>query len=249
VQPDFIDLNFGCPVNKVVSKNGGSALLKDCPLLAEVASAVVRRVGDFPVTAKIRTGWSHTTVNAVETARLLEDCGVRAIAVHGRTRADGYSGAADWDIIAQVAQSVTIPVIGNGDLTSPEDVRRRRDQSAVAGVMIGRAAMAAPWLFGQIKHMLTTGESLPPPDTAEKWIIIRRHCRQSIARRGNEDTAMRFMRGRLMAYSKTLPGAKKLRVRFSQVASLAELDTIIADHLHAIDCGDLAPTITTTHQP
>ncbi len=121
-QPDFLDLNFGCPVNKVVCKNGGSSLLRDCPLLERVARAVVRAAAPCPVTAKIRIGWDRASINAVTTARLLEEAGVQAIAVHGRTKDQGYSGEADWDVIAQVVQAVDIPVIGNGDLTSA-DVR------------------------------------------------------------------------------------------------------------------------------
>src|SRR6476661_1902041 len=126
VQPDFIDLNFGCPVNKVVAKNGGSALLKDCPTLGRVAQAVVTAVAPLPVTAKIRTGWDDQSVNAVRVGQLLESLGIAALAVHGRTRAQGYSGAADWEVTAQVAAAVSVPVIGNGDLFSAADVARRR---------------------------------------------------------------------------------------------------------------------------
>src|SRR4029079_13716867 len=163
VRPDFIDLNFGCPVNKVVAKNGGSALLKDCPTLAAVAEAVVRAVAPVPVTAKIRIGWDADSINAPRVARLLEDTGIRALAVHGRTRAQGYSGTADWQVIGEVVQAVSIPVIGNGDLTSGQDVIRRRAETGIAGAMIGRAAMSAPWIFNQVKHYFATGEQLPPP--------------------------------------------------------------------------------------
>ncbi|MEY2531735.1 MAG: tRNA-dihydrouridine synthase, partial [Verrucomicrobiota bacterium] len=151
VRPNFIDLNFGCPVNKVVAKNGGSALLKDCPALASVAGAVVRAVAPLPVTAKIRIGWDADSINAVRIARLLVDLGIKAITVHGRTRAQGYSGAADWNVIGEVAAAVPIPVIGNGDLSSPADVATRRRETGIAGAMIGRAAMNAPWIFGQTK--------------------------------------------------------------------------------------------------
>src|SRR5213594_2579901 len=126
VRPDFIDLNFGCPVNKVVSRNGGSALLKDCPTLASVATAVVRAIAPVPVTAKIRIGWDANSINATRVARLLVDAGIAAITVHGRTRAQGYAGAADWDIIGEVAAAVPIPVIGNGDLSSAADIAKRR---------------------------------------------------------------------------------------------------------------------------
>src|SRR5213075_2085064 len=152
VRPDFIDLNFGCPVNKVVAKNGGSALLKDCPTLATVAAAVVRAVAPLPVTAKIRIGWDAESINAPRVARILLDAGIAAITVHGRTRAQGYSGEADWKVIGEVVSAVTIPVIGNGDLVSAEEVARRRTETNIAGAMIGRAAMSAPWIFNQVKH-------------------------------------------------------------------------------------------------
>src|ERR1700738_441493 len=149
VRPDFIDLNFGCPVNKVVCKHGGSALLRDCPLLERVASAVVKAVEPFPVTAKIRLGWSQETINATMTATSLEQTGVRAIAVHGRTKEQGYSGVADWQTIARVAEAISIPVIGNGDLRSVEEILLRLRSTKVRGVLVGRAAMTAPRLLGQ----------------------------------------------------------------------------------------------------
>src|SRR3984893_3335095 len=177
VAPDFIDLNFGCPVNKVVAKNGGSALLKDCPTLTSVAKAVVQAVAPLPVTAKIRIGWDADSINAVRVAGILEDGGIASLAVHGRTRAQGYSGAADWNVIAEVAGAVSIPVIGNGDLCSPADVARRRRETGIDGAMIGRAAMNAPWIFRQTKSFLATGAIVDPPDMQEKWNLIRRHCR------------------------------------------------------------------------
>ncbi|MGZ5503214.1 MAG: tRNA dihydrouridine synthase DusB [Chthoniobacterales bacterium] len=233
VRPDFIDLNFGCPVNKVVAKNGGSALLKDCPTLAAVAEAVVRAIDPIPVTAKIRIGWDDTSINATNVARILEDVGIAAIAVHGRTRAQGYSGAADWKVIGQVVEAVSIPVIGNGDITNADDVVRRREETGIAGVMIGRAAMSAPWIFQQIKHELATGELLPPPDLSERWELIRRHCELAAQEWKNEDQAMRSMRARLMAYSKGFPGSKALREKFQHVSRLAEIDAIAREHLQA----------------
>jgi nifR3 family TIM-barrel protein len=233
VAPDFIDLNFGCPVNKVVAKNGGSALLKDCPTLAAVARAVVRAAAPVPVTAKIRIGWDDQSVNAPTVARILEDLGIAAIAVHGRTRAQGYSGAADWNVIGEVAAAVSVPVIGNGDIASASDVAKRRRETNIAGVMIGRAAMSAPWIFEQIKHELATGEILPPPELPERWALIRRHCELAVEEWQNEDQAMRSMRSRLMAYSKGFPTSKALRERFQQVASLGGLQRIADEHLEA----------------
>jgi nifR3 family TIM-barrel protein len=231
VRPDFIDLNFGCPVNKVVAKNGGSALLKDCPTLTSVAAAVVRAVAPLPVTAKIRIGWDADSINAVRVAKLLVDQGIAAITVHGRTRAQGYSGSADWQVIGEVAAAVPVPVIGNGDLASPADVARRRKESQIAGVMIGRAAMTGPWIFAQTKHYLATNELLPAPDFAERWNVIHRHCRLAVDEWGAEEPAMRSMRARLMAYSKGFPGSKILRERFQHISTLAELSMIAENHL------------------
>ncbi|MEO6872293.1 MAG: tRNA dihydrouridine synthase DusB [Chthoniobacterales bacterium] len=230
VQPDFIDLNFGCPVNKVVAKNGGSALLKDCATLGKVVDAVVRAVAPLPVTAKIRTGWDNNSINAVEVARQVESLGVQALAIHGRTRAQGYSGAADWEVIAQVAEAVAIPVIGNGDLFTAADVAKRKRETGIAGAMIGRAAMSSPWIFSRTKHFLATGEILPPPEPAEKWALIQRHCELAVAECGVEDLAMRSMRGRLMAYTKGMPAGKMLREKFQHVSSLGEVAEIAEMH-------------------
>lgn len=238
VKPDFIDLNFGCPVNKVVTKNGGSSLLRDCPLLERVARGVVDAVAPFPVTAKIRIGWDRSTINAVTTARILQDAGIRAVAVHGRTKEQGYSGEADWEVIAQVAEAVSIPVIGNGDITSAIDVKRRRETTRVSGIMIGRGAMSCPWIFREITHYLATGELLPAPPLEAQWEFIRRHCRMAVARaaRGDEIVTMHSMRARLMAYSRGMPDAKALRNSFQHVSTLAELDGIAENSIatHAL---------------
>jgi nifR3 family TIM-barrel protein len=235
VKPDFMDINFGCPVNKVVTKNGGSSLLRDCLLLERVARGVVDAVAPFPVTAKIRIGWDASSINAVTTARILQDAGIRAVAVHGRTKEQGYSGEADWDVIAQVAEAVSIPVIGNGDITSALDVKRRRETTRISGVMIGRGAMSNPWIFQGIKHYLATGELLPEPSLTAQWDFIRRHCRMAVERatRGDEMVTMSSMRARLMAYSRGMPEAKGLRNSFQHISSLAELDGIAARSIEA----------------
>lgn len=228
-QPDFIDINFGCPVNKVVAKNGGSSLLRDCPLLQSVAAQVARAVS-IPVTAKMRIGWDAQHVNAVEVARILEDSGIQAIAVHGRTRAQGYTGLADWEVIGQVADAVKIPVIGNGDIASGADVELRRAQTSVRGIMIGRAAMTNPWVFREAKHYLATGRQAQPASIEDRFDFMRRHCAAAIAHdgRGREFEILRSMRNRLMNYTKSIPGGKWLRQHFSHVGSLAQLDDILA---------------------
>jgi tRNA-dihydrouridine synthase B len=243
VGPDFIDLNFGCPVNKVVCKNGGSALLKDCPTLANVTSAVIKAVAPLPVTAKIRIGWDSESVNAVRVAEILEAVGIAALTVHGRTRAQGYSGAANWNVIGQVAAALSIPVIGNGDLCCPDDVVRRRHETGISGTMIGRAAMASPWIFREIKSYLASGELIDPPSLSEKWELIIRHCELAVKEWSAEEPALRSMRSRLMAYSKSMPAAKRLREQFSHVSTLSEIKAIAeenmtegAQHVFAIAC-------------
>jgi tRNA-dihydrouridine synthase B len=231
VQPDFIDLNFGCPVKKVVAKNGGSALLKDCPTLVSVTNAVVRAVAPTPVTAKIRIGWDGNSINATSVARILVDAGIAAITVHGRTRAQGYAGAADWDIIGEVAAAVPIPIIGNGDLSSATVVAKRRRETGIRGAMIGRAAMSAPWIFSQTKQYLANGQIVDSPDLSERWNLILRHCWLAVHAWDDEQSAIRSMRARLMAYSKSLPDAKRLREKFSHVSTLTEIEAIAEENM------------------
>ena len=230
-QPDFIDINFGCPVNKVVSKNGGSSLLKDCPLLADVAREVAKAVS-VPVTAKMRIGWDQSSVNALEVVKILEDAGMAAIAIHGRTRAQGYTGLADWEVIGQCAEAASVPVIGNGDIATGADVEKRQSETKVSGVMIGRAAMMNPWVFHEAKHYLEHGVQ-PPPATSEQRInFMRRHVQLAVnsGRGGTELQIMRSLRSRLMNYTKFLPGGKWLRMKFSTVSSVMEMEDAIAEY-------------------
>ncbi|MBK1883898.1 tRNA dihydrouridine synthase DusB [Luteolibacter pohnpeiensis] len=241
-RPDFIDINFGCPVNKVVSRNGGSSLLRDCPVLESVAAGVAKAVGDIvPVTAKIRIGWDENSVNAVEVGKILEGSGMQAIAVHGRTRAQGYGGEANWNVIDAVARAVSVPVIGNGDISTGADLVKRKTETAVSGVMIGRAAMQNPWVFREAKHYLETGTTLPPVPLAERWELVLRHCRLAVAsdRYGSEKQTLTAMRSRLMSYCKGFPGAKELRQRLCHVGSVAEVEDLAGFSLGQAEIAEL----------
>ncbi len=233
VQPDFIDLNFGCPVNKVVCRHGGSALLRDCPLLEKIASRAVEALKPVPVTAKIRIGWDASSINAVQTARILENAGICALAVHGRTKEQGYAGSADWDEIARVAEAVSIPVIGNGDLRSVEEVVNRLTQTKVRGVMLGRAVMTNPWLFCHIKLFLNSEVLIPEPSLEERWAHVLRHCRLALQENGSERFVISSLRSRLMAYSRGMPECRSLRDALQQVTSVAEIERIAFQHLES----------------
>lgn len=234
-RPDFIDLNFGCPVNKVVCKNGGSSLLRDCPLLESVATGVVKALEGtgVPVTAKIRLGWDASSINAPRVVSLLADCGIQAIAIHGRTRAQGYTGTADWERIAECAALSPVPIIGNGDVATVADIAHRRETAGVAGVMIGRAAMQHPWIFQEAKHYFATGQWPQPIPMEDRWAFMLRHVRLAAAsnRYGGELVTLQHMRGRLMAYTHGFAGAKRLRQRFSSLTSVSELEDIATEWL------------------
>lgn len=230
VRPDFIDLNFGCPVNKVVCKNGGSSLLRDGKMLAAIATAVIRAAAPVPVTAKIRLGWDEASINATDNARRLEDAGIRRLTVHGRTRSQGYSGEADWDAIAAVAEALQIPTIGNGDIHSVESARHRWEQAPVSGLMIGRAAMTSPWVFQEIRAAFHGHDAPPAPTLADRWNLLEEHCREEMNNWRHPLKGMHAMRSRLMAYSRGLPASRDLRRRFGQVETLEQLAAIRSWH-------------------
>ncbi|HSH09302.1 MAG TPA: tRNA dihydrouridine synthase DusB [Oceanipulchritudo sp.] len=231
--PDFIDINYGCPAPKVVDNCAGSSLLRDPCLLQAVAEAVVKRVSSkVPVTAKIRIGWDATSINALEVSRRLEDAGVEAIAVHGRTKEQGYSGEADWDVINAVADTVRIPVIGNGSVRTAEDVVRVRSSGKVSGLMIGRAALGNPWIFREIKHALATGEALPPPSLEERWTVMLRYCEELLGhKKMDPGERINWMRARLKTFAHSFPGSKALRRSLETVNTLDELKQIREAHL------------------
>lgn len=232
LRPDFIDINYGCPAPKVVNNLAGSSLLRDPCLLGQIASAVVRRVSDrTPVTAKIRIGWDQQSVNAVEIARVLESAGVEAIAVHGRTKAQGYSGEADWNVIQEVAVAAGVPVIGNGSIRSVRDVQQIQERGIISGLMIGRAALGYPWIFREIKHTLETGSTLPPPDMHERWDAILEYAANLIDHKQRESAdTINWMRARLKSFAKGFPGSKDLRRNLETVSTLDELRSIAGNY-------------------
>lgn len=217
----ILDFNMGCPVPKVVGNGEGSALMKKPELVEEILTALVRAVKK-PVTVKIRKGFDDEHVNAVEIARIAESCGVAAIAVHGRTRAQYYSGRADWDIIRQVKEAVRIPVIGNGDVDSPEAAKAMLEQTGCDGVMIGRAAQGNPWIFREIVRYLEDGTILPKPDSAEKKEVILRHAALQLECKG-EYTAVREMRKHLAWYTTGMPHSAHFRGMINSMETMEEL--------------------------
>lgn len=221
-----LDLNMGCPVPKIVNNGEGSALMREPKLAGEIIAATVKAVKK-PVTVKIRKGFDEAHVNAVEIAKIAEDAGAAAIAVHGRTREQFYSGRADWEIIAKVKEAVSIPVIGNGDVTDGESARRMLSETGCDGVMIGRGARGNPWLFGEIAAFLEDGRILPAPSMEEKKKMILRHAALQLEIKG-EYTGVREMRKHLSWYTAGLPNSARLRgqvnlaERFEQIEGLVE---------------------------
>lgn len=221
-----LDLNMGCPVPKIVNNGEGSALMREPKLAGEIIAATVKAVKK-PVTVKIRKGFDEAHVNAVEIAKIAEDAGAAAIAVHGRTREQFYSGRADWEIIAKVKEAVSIPVIGNGDVTDGESARRMLSETGCDGVMIGRGARGNPWLFGEIAAFLEDGRILPTPSMEEKKKMILRHAALQLEIKG-EYTGVREMRKHLSWYTAGLPNSARLRgqvnlaERFEQIEGLVE---------------------------
>lgn len=228
LNPDLIDLNFGCPVKKVVKKNGGAAVLKDLGLTRALVEAAVS-ASDIQVTTKLRSGWDETTKVFAEAGKICEEAGAAAITLHARTRSSQFGGRACWDDIKKLKEAVSIPVIGNGDITCGEDAARMLDVTGCDAVMIGRAAMGYPWIFREINHYLATGTRLLPPDLEEKVAIIKEHAGMLIDTFG-ETRAMMKMRHHVAWYAKGWPGVAKIRQRVYQVTTYPELETILRDY-------------------
>ena len=217
----ILDVNMGCPVPKVVKNGEGSALMKDPKLVYEIVSALVKAI-EKPVTVKIRKGFDDDHVNAVEIARIAEEAGAAAVAVHGRTREQYYSGKADWDIIRQVKEAVSVPVIGNGDVTSPQKAAELVRLTGCDGIMIARGAQGNPWIFSEMIHWEETGELPSRPDKDEVREMMLRHARLQLEYKG-EFSGIREMRKHVAWYTKGLKGAARLREKVNDVESLEEL--------------------------
>ena len=221
----ILDINMGCPVPKVAGNGEGSALMKNPKLVEEIVSKTAKAIKK-PVTVKIRKGFDDEHINAVEIARIAESAGAAAVAVHGRTREQYYSGKADWDIIRQVKEAVKIPVIGNGDVTSPEAARQLMETTGCDGIMIGRGAQGNPWIFRQILHWMETGEEEPKPDLEEVKAMILRHARMLVEYKGVY-TGIREMRKHVAWYTAGYPNSAKLRARVNEIESLEALEHLI----------------------
>lgn len=224
--PDFIDINFGCPVRKIVEKNGGSSVLKDLSVMESIVGAVVKAV-HLPVTVKMRTGWDSESLVYLDAGKVAENGGASAITLHPRTRAQGFSGKADWASIARLKQTVAIPVIGNGDISCPQDVECMFDETGCDAVMIGRASLGNPWIFKRTRHFLSAGELLPEPSAGERIEAAIRHFGMMIDYYGPVVSVYR-MRTQLSWYLKGLPNSTAVRARINQMVTPQEVrDTLL----------------------
>ena len=233
----IIDINMGCPAKKVCNAWAGSALMQDEALVARILSAVVKAV-DVPVTLKIRTGWNRENRNGLAIARIAEDCGIAALAVHGRTRADHYTGDAEYDTVAAIKQALRIPVLANGDVSSPQKAKFVLDYTRADGLLVGRAAQGRPWIFREIAHFLATGETLPEPSPAEVSAILLGHLR-ALHEFYGEVAGVRIARKHLGWYAKDRPENAAFRAVVNRAETAAEQLRLTAEYFDALERGDL----------
>src|SRR6476620_11853953 len=231
VNPDLVDINFGCPVKKVVSKGAGAGVLKDVPLMMKLTEAVVKGT-QLPVTVKTRLGWDDATKNIEEVAERMQDAGVKALSIHGRTRCQLYKGEADWTLIAKFKNNprIHIPIFGNGDIDSPQKAVEYRNRYGVDGIMIGRAAIGYPWIFREIRHHLQTGETLPMPSVQERIDVCLTHLRKSVEWK-NPVVGINEMRRHYANYLKGLPNIKDFRNRLVTLKTEEEINEVLNEIL------------------
>ncbi len=226
---EILDINMGCPAPKVIKNGDGSALMRNPKLAAEVLSSVVKN-SKKPVTLKIRKGWDDDSVNAVEIAKIAEECGISALAIHGRTREQFYSGKADWDIIAEIKQAINIPVIGNGDVFEVQDAVNMLEKTKCDAIMIGRGAQGNPWIFNRINHYMKTGEILPEPTLEEKITTAIKHMNLAVAEHGDY-VAVREMRKHIGWYLKGLKNSAKYRDQINKITDYKEVITMLEEYM------------------
>ena len=226
--PDFIDINFGCPARKVVGKNGGSSVLRNLDLFKKIVMKVVKSI-DLPVTVKMRSGWDGRSLTYIEAGKIAEDCGAAAVTLHPRTRAQGFSGRANWSQIAELKNALQIPVIGNGDIGNVVDAKRMFDQTGCDGIMLGRVSIGNPWIFGRIKEYLKTGEIPPEPPIVERLQIALEHFDMTLNEFGIPHGIYK-MRSRFAWYLKGLPGASNIRARINRSQSIEDIKKVILDY-------------------
>ena len=228
LEPDFIDINFGCPMKKIIKHGAGAALLRDLPKMQQMAAEIVKAV-QIPVTAKTRLGWTENDKPVLEAALRLQDAGIQALAIHGRTREQLYTGKADWTLIGEIKNNpkIKIPIIGNGDINSAEKAKQFLDETGVDALMIGRGAIGRPWLFKEVKHFLETGENLPFPTVKETVKVLREQLQMNLEWRDNELSGIIMMRRHFAKYFPGLPNFRELKIKLLRAETNEEVNKIL----------------------
>jgi len=241
VNPDLLDINFGCPVKKVVTKGAGAAVLKNIDLMVRLTKAVVNSTS-LPVTVKTRLGWDDNTINIEEVAERLQDVGIKALAIHGRTRCQLYKGNADWTPIAKVKNNprIQIPIFGNGDIDTPEKALEFKNRYGVDGIMIGRAAIGYPWIFNEIKHFVKTGAYLAPPTIQQRVDVIQKHLHRSVEWKGMK-AGINEMRRHYTNYLRGLPNIKEFRLKLVTICEVEQIDDVLSEIIKYYDGYEFIP--------